>query len=137
MADHGRALRAARPVLAGAILASREGAAFLGRAAQHIVTVRRAAHAGNGEAALGDRVLGAELVVVAVQVVDAGRDHRALEVLPRTVADAIARVDRRLAGGGLGAAIVVPGLAAGAVALRQRLAVPVGAFDAAQVGALA
>src|SRR4051794_30771764 len=52
MADHRRALGAARPVLAGAILGSREGFAICGRAGQHVVTVRREADAGNDEAAL-------------------------------------------------------------------------------------
>src|SRR5262249_19706217 len=99
MADHGRALGAARPVLAGAILGGRERAAFRGRAGQHVVTVRCEAHARDGEAALADRVVEAELVVVAVQIVDAGCNDRAFEVLPRTFADAVTGVDGRLAGG--------------------------------------
>ena len=89
------------------------------RAGQHVVTVRREADAGDDVAALGERVVEAELVVVAVQIVEAGRDDRALEVLPRAVADAVARVDRGLAVGGLGAEIGAPGLAARAVARRQ------------------
>ena len=61
----------------------------------------------------------------------------ALEILPRALADAVARIDRRLAAAFLGAEIGAPGLAARAVALRQRLAVLVGPRDAAEVGALA
>src|SRR4051794_16369331 len=99
MTEHSRALGAARPVLAGAIFGGRERAAFLGRAGQHVVAVWREANARNDEAALGDRVLCVELIVVAVQIVNAGRDNRALEVLPRTIADAVAGVDRWLAGG--------------------------------------
>src|SRR5258705_13801571 len=40
VADHGRALGAAGPVAAGAILTGRESAAFRGRAGQDVVTVR-------------------------------------------------------------------------------------------------
>ena len=137
VADHGRALGAARPVAAGAILAGRERAAFRGRAGQDVVTVRRKAHAGNDLAALGQRRVHAQLVVVAVQIVDAVRDDFTLEILPRTVADAVARIDRRLAVGGLGAQIGAPGLSARAVALRQLLAMLIGALEAAEIGALA
>src|SRR6478752_6656773 len=137
MADHGRALGAARPVLAGAILRGWECAALRRRAGQHVMTVRCEADTGNDEAAFSHRVIEAELVVVAVQIIDARRNDRALEILPRAVADAVARVDRRLAGGLLSAEIGAPGLAPRAVARRQGLAMRVGAFEAADVGALA
>src|SRR4051812_29208898 len=93
MAEHGGALGAARPVLAGAILGGRERPAFRCRARQRVVPIRREADTGDDEATLAHRVVEAELVVVAVQIVDAGRDDRALEVLPRAVADAVARID--------------------------------------------
>src|SRR5215218_9721968 len=98
--------------------------------------VRREADARNNEAALAHRVLGVQLVIGAVQIVDAGRDHGPLEVLPRAVADAAARIDRGLAVSGLRAEIGPPGLAARAVARGERLAVLVGTLDAAEVGAL-
>ena len=74
MADHRGALRAGAPVAAGAIVARRERAAFRGRSGQHVVTVRREADAGDDLAALAQRGVEAELVVVAVQIVDARRD---------------------------------------------------------------
>ena len=70
MADHRGALRTARPVLAGAVVAGREGAAFRGRSGQHVMTVRCEADARNDLAALAQRCVEAELVVVAVQVID-------------------------------------------------------------------
>src|SRR5947209_13080791 len=126
--DHGDALRAAGPVAAGAILAGRKRAAFRGRSGQHVVPVWRKADPRNGEAALRQRRGDAKLVVVAVQVIDARRDGFAFEVLPRTFADAVARVDGRLAVGRLRTEVGVPGFCAGAMALRQCLTVPVRAF---------
>src|SRR5262245_48351179 len=137
MAHHGRALGATRPVAAGAILGGWERAALRGRAGQHVVTIRREAHARNDLAALAQRRVEAQFIVVAVQIVDIGRDDLAFEILPRAVADAVARIDRRLTGGLLGTQIGAPGFPSGAVTLRQRLAILVGAFDAAQIGALA
>ena len=101
------------------------------------MTVRREADTGDDLAALAQRRVEAELVVVAVQIVDVCRDDFAFEILPRTLADAVARIDGRLAVGLLGAEVGAPGLPSRAVALRQRLAVLVGSFDAAEVGALA
>ena len=60
-------------------------------------------------AALAQRAVEAKLVVVAVQLVETGRDGLTLEILPRAVADAVACVDRRLASGLLGAQICAPG----------------------------
>src|SRR5207253_6927135 len=88
-------------------------------------------------AALRNRRIEAELVVVAVQVVKVGRDDFALEVLPWAVADAVARIHRRLAACFLRAEVGVPGLAARAMALRQSLAILIRTFDAAEIGALA
>src|SRR6185436_4371931 len=105
------------------VVAGRVGAAVRGRAGQHVMTVRHEARARNDLAALGERVVEAELVGVAVQFVEARGDHRALEVLPRAVSDALARVDRGLAVGGLRAEIGAPDLAARAVARGERLAV--------------
>src|SRR4029079_6821528 len=78
-----------------------------------------------------------ELVVVAVQIVDAGGDDLALEVLPRTLADAVPCIDGGVAFGGLGAQVGAPGLAACAGAAREFLAIPVGALDAAEIGTFA
>src|SRR3954452_16653756 len=134
VANHGGALCAARPVAAGAVLASREGPALRRRAGEHVVTVRREADAGDDLAALGERRIESELVVVAVRVLDARRDDFAFEVLPRSLADAVARIHGRLAIGLLRAEVGVPGLAACAMALRQHLAVLVRALQAPEVG---
>src|SRR5205823_14321693 len=53
------------------------------------------------------------------------------------ISDAVARIDRRLPIGGLGAEISAPCLVAGAGRLRQLLAMPVGALQPAEIGALA
>src|SRR5215510_15807443 len=137
MAHHGRALCAARPVAAGAIFAGRERAALRGGASQHVVTIRREAHARNELAALAQRVVEAQFIVVTVQIIKTGRDNLAFEILPRAVADAVACIDRRLPVSLLGAQIGAPSFPSGTVTLRQHLAMLVGAFDAAQVGALA
>src|ERR1043165_8408731 len=108
MTAHGSALGAARPVAAGAILGGRKRPALRCRARQHVVTIRREADAGNDLAALTQRVVEAELFVVAMQIVEAGRDDLALEVLPGAIADPVARIDRRLAGGPFGAGIGAP-----------------------------
>src|SRR5207248_5278422 len=109
VADHRGALRAAGPVAAGAILAGRKSAAFHGRSGQHVVPVRCKADAGQDLAALRQRGVEAELVGVAVQVVDVLSDDFALEILPRTLADTLARIDRRLAVRSLRAEIGMPG----------------------------
>ena len=115
----------------------RESAAFRGPAGQDVVTVRSEAHAWNDEAPLGQRRVHAQRVVVAVQIIDGLSDGFALEVLPRPVADAVSRVDRRLAVSGLGAEVGAPRLASRTVALRQLLAKLISAFETAEVGALA
>jgi hypothetical protein len=81
--------------------------------------------------------LHAELVIVAVQIVDVLRDNLSLKVLPGTVPDAIARVYGRLALGGLGTQIGAPSLVSCACALRQFLTMPISAFDAPEIGAFA
>src|SRR6185437_4024604 len=125
MADHGRALRRARPVLAGAILARRErGAIGLG-SRQRVVAVRRIAAAVDDFALLAERGLLGQ-AVGAVQLGDVLGDHGAFRILPRSLADAVLRIDSRLAVGGLGREIGAPGLGARAGRLRQRLAVIVG-----------
>src|SRR4051812_40638988 len=118
MAQHGRALGAARPVAAGAVLAGWERATLRGGAGQHVVTVRREARARNELAALAHRTVEAEFIVVAVQIIDTGGDDLALEILPRPVADTVACIDCRFAVSLLGAQIGVPRFRSGAVTLR-------------------
>src|ERR1043166_3334233 len=99
--------------------------------------VRRHAESGYLGAALGQRVLGAELIVVAMQILDAGRDHGALEVLPGALADAIASIDHAALGSLVRAQISAPGLAAGARCRGKPLAVLIRALKATEVAALA
>src|SRR5262245_44675080 len=134
MTDHGRAGGALGPVAAGAVVAGRERAAVRLRAGQDVVPVRRVAAAVDHLAFFIERALLGELVVGAVQIVDVLRDRLALGVLPGAASDPVAGVDGTVA---LRAQIGAPGLAAGACHLRQLLAVPIGAIEAAEIGALA
>ena len=136
MADHGRPLRRARPVLAGAVLAGGKRGAVGLRAGEDIVAVRRVAAAVDDLALLAHRRLLGQ-AVLAVQLVDVPGDDHALGVEPWPLADAVAGVDRGLAVGGLGREIGTPGLAARACRLGERLAVVVGAGKAAEVTTVA
>src|SRR5262245_57656237 len=133
--DHRGTLGAACPVAAGPVLARREGTPIHLRAGQNVVIVRCVADAGDDGAALGQRRRHAELVVVAVEIVDVLGHHFALEVLPRPLADAITGVDGLRTARSLGAQIGAPGLAACARTLRQRLAVTIRALEPAEVRA--
>src|SRR5947208_17198760 len=138
MADHGGALRAARPVLAGAIVAGRERGAVGLRSRQHVVAVRRVAAAVDDIALFAQCSLLAEIVAGAVEVGDVFGDHGALGVLPGSLADAVARIHGGLAVGGLRRQIRAPDLwSAGTCGLRQRLTVIVGAGEATEIAAIA
>src|SRR5258707_11056046 len=101
------------------------------------MTVRCKAHARNDLPPLGQRRVHAKLVIVAVQIVEVLSDDFALEILPWTIANAVTRIDGRLSVDSLGAQIGAPGFASRAMALRQLLTILVGAFKAAEIGALA
>ena len=135
--EHGAAERAARPVVAGQVEIARERFPFHVRTGHDVVHVGRLAPHLDGLAFLVDRGGAADLVVGAVQIGDAGGNHRALGILPRTVADAIASVDRAALRGLVGAQIGAPGFATCARGLRELLAVGISARETAQVGALA
>src|SRR5690242_19232921 len=137
MADHGSALRAARPVLAGAVVAGGKGGAVGLRSRQHVMAVRRVTAAIDHLALFGKRRLLGEIVVGAVQIGDILGDDDALGVGPRPLADAILGIDRGLAVGGLRREIGAPGLGAGACGLSQRLAMAIRAGKTAEVAALA
>src|SRR6478752_6486214 len=94
MAKHCRPLGTARPVVARAVLAGWKRPAVGLRAGQDIVAVGRVAGARDHRAALGERGLRAQLVAVAVQIIDALRDDLVFEVLPGTVADTVTGIDR-------------------------------------------
>ena len=137
VADHRGPIAAARPVLARLVLGCPEGRAVGLRPREDVVLVRLIAAPIDRLAFLGERRLLVQLVAGAVEVVHAPRDHLALGVLPRPAPDAIACVDARLAAGALRREIGMPRVLAGAGRLSERLAMLVGAGDAAEVRALA
>src|SRR5579872_189248 len=137
MTDHRGTLRRACPVLAGAILAGRKRRAVGLRARQRVVAVRRIAAAVDDIAFLAKRSLLGEIVGGAVQVGNVFGDNDALGILPRPLADAVARIHRRLAVGGLRGEISAPGLGGCACSTRQRGAMLVGALETAEIGTLA
>src|SRR5690606_8047614 len=103
---------------------------------QDVVHVRRVAAAVDLLALLAERRFLAEIIVLAMQVLDALGDHHALGVEPRPAADPVARV-HGLAALGRRAEVCAPRLAAGADGLRELLAMRVRAFETAEVGAVA
>src|SRR5262245_36418645 len=133
MADHGRALCAACPVLASAVVAAGKGGAVRLRARQYVVAVWRVAATVDHLALLGKRGLLGEIVAGAVQVGNVLGNDGALGVLPRPFADAVLCIDSGLAVGRLRREIGAPGLCACASGLRQRLAVSIGAGNAAEI----
>ena len=139
MAKHCRALRAAGPVAAGAVLARGESAAFHGGPGQYVVHDRREAHARQCLPALGERDFDAQLVAFAMQVIDVVRDNDPFKVPPRPGSNALARIDGGLAVGWLGAQISAPcpGACACASPCGEPPASSVRALYAAEVGALA
>jgi hypothetical protein len=72
-----------------------------------------------------------------VQVTQIGRDLRSPRVEPGTLTDAIAGVDARMAGRRRRTQVSAPLSPAGTRGRRQRLAMRIGAFDAAQITAIA
>jgi hypothetical protein len=74
---------------------------------------------------------------VPVQVGDIAGDHHAVEVVPGSLADPIARVDRGLAGARLRAEIGAPGAVARADGLGKLLAVRIGARQPAEIAPIA
>src|ERR1700737_1659272 len=139
MTDHRRALRAARPVLAGAVVSGRERRAVGLRSRQHVMAVRRIAAAVYDVALLAQRGLFGQ-VVGAVQLGDIPGDHDAFGILPGSLADAVARVHGWLTVDSLGREIGAPGFYPGSVGargLRQGLTVIGGAGETAEVAAIA
>jgi hypothetical protein len=115
---HGATERAARPVVAGQVHIAGPRPTVHLRTGQNVMLVGRIADASDDRASFGQRILKTELVIVAVKIVDVLRNDHALEVLPGAGPDAIARIDGRLAVGGLRAQIGTPGFAASTCPLR-------------------
>src|SRR5215217_4175637 len=126
MSDHRSTLRTACPVLASAIIGSGECGAIWLRSRENVVPVRAVSVTIDSPALFGQRRLLVD-VVRAMQLSGIFGDHRALGILPWSLADAVAGVDGRRPVGGLGREISAPGSGAGASPLCQRLTVIVGA----------
>src|SRR5262249_50724833 len=80
--EHGAPEGAAGPIAAGQVHVRWKRPALRSGTGQNVAPVGRHARPGDDGAALRERVLHAELVVVAVKIVDVLRDHHAFEVLP-------------------------------------------------------
>src|SRR5262249_27260578 len=135
----------ARPVAARVIGAVGEGGSIQLRSGEDVVLVRRIADALDRLAFFSQCGDLREIVAapghferVAVQVGHALRDPSVLRVVPRTSADAIARVDGGLSARRARAQIRAPrAVVAGAGGGRELLAVTIGAGEAAEIRALA
>ncbi len=139
VAHDGRAAVALRPVAAGGVLAGlgHGQRAVRARAGEDVVAVDLIAKARDDFALFSQRGVLADLGIGAVQVGHAGGNDHALGVAPRAVANAIARIDGRLAIQRSIAQIGAPGFVACAHACGQRLAVAISPGQPAQVAALA
>src|SRR5262249_12170905 len=129
MAEHRSALGAACPVLASAIVCARERSTVRLRPGKYVMSVGRIAHAVDAVALLGHRRLLVE-IVRAVKLGNIVSNDYAFGVLPRSLADAVARIHRACP---LRAQIGTPGFSTCARCLRQRLAMPVGAFESGEI----
>src|SRR5690606_29119033 len=125
------------PVAARHVLLAGRRAPVRRRSRQDVMPIRLVAAAVDDLALLAQGRVLADLVVLAVEIVDRLGDHDSLGVLPGTVADTIARVDGLGAVARLGAEVGAPRALAHARRCRERLAVLVRARDPAQVGPVA
>src|SRR6516225_2633922 len=131
MTEHRSALGAACPVLASAIVGARERSTVHLRTGKHVMPVGRIAHAVDAIALLGQRRLLVE-IVCAVKLGNIVSNDYAFGVLPRSLADAVACIHRARP---LRAQIGAPGFPPCAHCLRQRLAMPIGTFESAEIPA--
>src|SRR5262249_49033124 len=131
MAEHRSALGAACPVLACAIVGARERGTVRLRTGKHVMPVGRITHAVDAVALFGKRCLLIE-IVRAVKLGNIVSNDYTFGVLPRSLAGAVACIPRPRP---LRAQIGAPGFSTGAHCLRQRLAMPVGAFKSAEIPA--
>src|SRR6186713_2068476 len=133
MSQHDRALRAARIVLAGAVVASTERSPVRLRTSEDVVPVWRVtAPVGHVTFFAERRLLGQ--IVRSVQFGDILGDGYAFGIHPRPFANAVAGVHGP---GALRREISVPGFCACASSTRKLLAMTIGASESAKVGTLA
>ena len=137
MADDGRAFAVARPVLAGRVAARRRIHALRIRPGQHVVLVGFVAAALDHLALLGERGLLGDIGLVGMQFIDRIGDDNALDVLPRALADPVARIDAGLALRRRGAEIGFPVGLGRTRRLGQCRAMGISPLETAEIGAIA
>src|SRR6516225_3766900 len=114
-----------------AIVGARERSTVRLRTGKYVMPGGRFTHAVDAVTLLGQRRLLVE-IVCAVKLRNILSNDYAFGVLPRSLADAVARIHRARP---LRAQIGAPGFSRCAHCLRQRLAMPVGAFESAEITA--
>ena len=134
MTEPGFSVTAARPVVAGHVLASREGRAVRLRASQDIVPVRNVSAAGDPSASLVDHRHDSKPMSHAVKLLDVITDKNALSVMPWACADAVASIHRVRT---LRAEVGAPGAVAGTHFGGQALTERVGSSQTTQIGSIA
>src|SRR5688572_28169446 len=137
MTHHRLARVAAAPVVARAVLVAVERRAIGLRTGQYVVHVGLVAATVYFVPFLCERGVLVDLVVRTVQVVDIARDDDALCILPRTFADAVARMDGELIAPIALAQVRAPRAEPCPRRRCQRLAVLVGSRKTAEIGAIA
>ena len=135
MPDHRYASGAARPIAASPVLPRWKCASVHLGTGESVVAIGRVAHAGNHSPPFREGGLHSELIAIAIamKVLDALCDDFLLEILPRPVPNAVACVDSLAGACCLGAEIGMPGLAARAHRLRQRLTITIGALQPTEI----
>src|SRR5262245_2065531 len=123
MPQHHRALRAARIILAGPVVASGKGGAVGLRTREDVVAIRRVAAPVSHVTFFAKRRLLGQ-IIGSVQVGNVFCDGHSFGIDPRSLADAVARIDGPRT---LRRQISMPGLATGADDTRKLLAMTIGA----------
>src|SRR5688572_21833215 len=142
MTDHGVARAVARPIVTGSDRrAAQQHASVRVRPGKDVVLVGRIAATFDGIALLIERGLFVDVVAIAMNVAmqlgNVARNQVTLSIVPRTIADAVAGVYRRLVLRGRGAEVGAPDFASGARRCREVLAMAIGAGEAAEVATVA
>src|SRR5262249_49798772 len=98
-----------------------------------VVTVGREAYSRDHLASLAQRDVHGKLVVIAVEILYVLSDYLAFKILPWTAANAVTRINGRLAIGILTAQISAPGFAPSAISLSQLLAIAIRPLKATEI----
>jgi hypothetical protein len=125
------------PVPASHIVTRRIGRPVELRAGQNVVLVRLIAASVDPVTFFVHRSFLVEIVAVRVQVGDVVRDLHSLSVVPRTLADAIARIHGRLGIFRASTQVGTPGAVPRSRSCSQLLAVRVGSLQSTEIGPVA